>query len=323
MTMLQKNLSSKPETETLSTPAPSLKDSFFRAFSRKIKSYKLGDLLVASGVISPEQLNTALFEQSQNGGQLGSILIQQKAVSAVQLYNTLAEQWCIKAATAGIAVLVQVGIPTPAQADELEGSTQAVELTLAAATTHHEAIRHYPELFGTHETRSNDIAPFKKWSALINLFEGKLNSSAPDSEGVMQWRAEISRLKGLSRRKQIEGVNNFLNQIPYVDDRQEYGEAGYWHATPERFLDSGGDCKDYALAKYASLHALGFPVDELRVAIVQDKIKNLAHAILIVYSDDGSFVLDNQDKRVENIDTVNRYQPIFSINSTSWWLHRA
>jgi len=316
--MLQKELSSKPETETTS----SLKDSFFRAFSRKIKSYKLGDLLVASGVISPAQLNAALYEQEKNGGQLGAILIQQKALSAVQLYNTLAEQWCIRAATAGIAVLVQAGAPTPAQAEETEGARAAIEMTLASATTH-EAIRHYPELFGTHETRSNDISAFKKWSSLINLFEGKLNSTKSDTEGVMQWRAEINRLKGLSRREQIEGVNNFLNQIPYVDDRKEYGEVGYWHATPERFLDSGGDCKDYALAKYASLHALGFSVDEVRVAIVQDKEKDIPHAILIVYSNDGGLVLDNQDKHIERIEAVNRYQPIFSINSTSWWLHRA
>jgi predicted transglutaminase-like cysteine proteinase len=96
----------------------------------------------------------------------------------------------------------------------------------------------------------------------------------------------------------------------------------YW-ATPIEFLTRGGDCEDYAIAKYASLRALGFSADQLRVAIVQDKIKNVPHAILIIYSDAGNFVLDNQNKQVEPIEAVNRYQPIFSINSTSWWLHRA
>lgn len=312
MTMLEKTEAGKQET---GATAPE-KYNFFRSFARQVKTYKLGDLLVASGVISGEQLEHALTQQQQTGGQLGAILIQQQALTAVQLYRKLAEQWCLKTAAAGVAIMVQTSSPTSAQADEID----------AAAISHdinaHQAAR-YPELFGTHETRSEDTSAFKKWMVMIDRFEAPLQSSDSTSAGVAEWKKEIASLQGLSRREQIKRVNDFLNNIDYVDDRTAYGESGYWGATPERFFNGGGDCKDYAIAKYVSLKALGFTDRELRVAVVQDKQKDIAHAILIFYSGDEGYVLDNQNKQIEPIEAVNRYSPYFSINQSAWWLHHA
>lgn len=319
MTMLQKPLPIKPETASTPSPAPSLKASFFRSCARVVRTYQLGDLLVASGMISPEQLKAALAEQARNGGQLGAILIRQQALTAVQLYRKLGEQWCMKVAAAGVAVLVQTAAPSAAQAEE---SDHNVAIQLAQEAQASQTIK-YPELFGTHETRSNDTSAFKKWMVMIDRFAAPLQSNAPVSEGVAEWRKEILSLKDLPRREQVKRVNDFLNKIEYVDDRSVYGENGYWNATPERFFSGGGDCKDYAIAKYVSLRALGFTDRELRVAVVQDTIKNLAHAILIFYSGGEGYVLDNQNKKIEPIEAVNRYQPYFSINETAWWLHHA
>ena len=315
MTMLQKDLPIKQET----AHEAGLKNSFFRSCARAVKTYQIGDLLVSSGLISPEQLKAALLEQRQNGGQLGAILIHQQALTAVQLYHKLAEQWCMKIAAAGVAVLVQTVAPSSAQAEDSDHAaiTQFSQEEASARSAS------YPELFGTHETRSDDISAFKKWTVMIDRFEAPLHSAMPVSEGVSQWRKEIQSLKGLPRREQVKRVNDFLNQIEYVDDRTAYGESGYWGATPERFFEGGGDCKDYAIAKYVSLRALGFTDDQLRVAVVQDTVKNLAHAILIFYSGDEGYVLDNQNKKIERIEAVNRYQPYFSINERSWWLHHA
>jgi predicted transglutaminase-like cysteine proteinase len=307
-----------------SSPTPALKTSFFRAVARTVKSYKLGDLLVASGVITPRQLETALAEQKKSGGQLGAILIHHKALTAVQLYQKLAEQWCIKASAAGLAVLMQTTLPVAtARADEQinDPDGMTAQFTLVSAA-HASASRHYPELFGTHETQSNDITAFRKWTEVMGRFENQLKSLKASSPRVMLWKAEIRRLRDKSPREKIEGINRFLNQVAYIEDIDNYGKTDYW-ATPVEFLSRGGDCEDFAIAKYASLRALGFSSDQLRVAIVQDKIKNIPHAVLIVYSDEGNYVLDNQDKKVEAITAVNRYQPIFSINSTSWWKHSA
>ncbi len=310
--MLQKPFSRKPQTAGQS----GLKSSFFRAFARNIKTFKLGDLLVASGLISGDQLQNALETQVQSGGQLGGILIRQKALTTGQLYRTLTEQWCMRAAAAGIAVMMQFGMPVAAQAQET--STQVTNVS--QQFTNNAAA---PDLFGMHATRHNDITPFRKWSELIDGFQAQLENPNATSPGILMWQKEIRELQGLSRQAQIDGINKFLNQIPYVDDLHVYGKYGYWHATAARFFGSGGDCKDYAIAKYVSLRALGFTTDQLKIAVVEDKIEDLSHAILIVQSGNNNFVLDNQNKTVEPVTAIDRYQPIFSINSKNWWLYRA
>lgn len=181
--------------------------------------------------------------------------------------------------------------------------------------------KHYPKLFGSRETRSDDIKDFNKWTKVIALFDEQMAGTAAALPQVVAWQKKIKSLRGKTHREQIEAVNAYLNAFKYIEDKDNYGKDDYW-ATPVEFLQRGGDCEDFAIAKYISLRQLGFSADELRVAIVEDKIKNIPHAILIVYADEGNFVLDNQNKQVRAMEAVNRYLPIFSINTTSWWLHR-
>lgn len=324
--MLHKNSCQKEEK---AIPSDS-KKYFFRSVAITMKSHKLGDLLVASGLLTPQQLRTALLEQKETKEQLGKILLRHGALSPVQLYQKLAEQWCLKVSTAGMAVLMQTMTPSVARADDM--STVAphaitAQFTLAAATVPSaykpaQPSKQYPSLFGTQEVRSDDITAFKKWTTVMQRFENQMKTRSATSPRVMLWKAAIQELKDKSAAEKIRGVNNFLNQVAYVEDTMNYKKTDYW-ATPIEFLTRGGDCEDFAIAKYASLRALGFSPDQLRIAIVQDKIKNIPHAILVVYSDDGNFILDNQDKKAEYVANVTRYKPIFSINSNSWWLHRA
>jgi predicted transglutaminase-like cysteine proteinase len=207
---------------------------------------------------------------------------------------------------AGIAFVMQIAMPAIAHADSPD-------------QTHHEDCAPSVLLLDRHEIRSDDISPLSHWSALLRRFEAPLYSTAPVSSGIAVWRAEIQSLKGLSPHEQIERVNDFMNKMPYVDDQKRYGAAGYWQATPERFFSGGGDCKDYALVKYASLRALGFSLEQLRIAVVMDMTTNVLHAILIVKERGAAYVLDNQAQNIKSITDVHRYQPIFAVNSRSWW----
>jgi len=300
-----------------------MRQSFFRAVASSVKSYRLGDLLIGGGLISQTELDAALEEQKITGGPLGKVLVRRGALSAVQLYRKLAEQWCLKASATGVAILMQAATPSIAQAEDASAAPFNIQFTLAAAQTQN-AYRpaQYPGLFGTSETKSNDLSAFKKWTNVMHRFDEQMRSHSKTSPRMMVWKSEIQNLKGRSQRAQIEGVNDFINSVSYIEDQDNYGKRDYW-ATPVEFFSRGGDCEDFAIAKYASLRALGFSTQQLRIAIVQDEIKNIPHAILIVYSDEGTFVLDNQNKRLESMAAVNRYKPIFSINSSNWWLHRA
>ena len=117
----------------------------------------------------------------------------------------------------------------------------------------------------------------------------------------------------------VQGVNRLVNENRYIVDKRNWGKSDYW-ATPVEFLKRGGDCEDFAIAKYTALRSLGFPEERLRVAIVQDTVKNIPHAVLVAYTDEGAFILDNQIKSLVDAERKGRYKPIFSINRQAWWL---
>ncbi len=308
-------------TESTASKTPDLHGNFIRSVGCTVRSYKLGDLLVNSGLITKCQLDKALAHQKATGIRLGKALVDQGSLSAVQLYRKLAEQWCIKASTAGMALMMQVVTPSAASADQ--GAGQNVRMAAAFTTA---AVRpaipkaSAPGLFGTAEVKTNGVAMFPKWTSVMSRFDQQMKTQG-NSATVRTWKAQLEGLKGMGRAQQIEEVNRYMNNVRYVEDSRNYGKSDQW-STPIEFLTKGGDCEDFAIAKYASLRALGFSADQMRVAIVQDKIKNVPHAILIVYDGGNTYVLDNQDKATRNAENVSRYKPIFSLNSDSWWLHK-
>ena len=137
-----------------------------------------------------------------------------------------------------------------------------------------------------------------------------------------RWKAAIERLRGLDPLAQIEAVNRLGNEHAYIEDEDNWGVRDYW-ATPGQFDHRDGDCEDFAIAKFLGLRLLGFANDDLRIVVLQDLNLHLAHAILVVYYQGRALVLDNQIKTVVPADAIHHYRPVFSINETTWWLHRS
>jgi predicted transglutaminase-like cysteine proteinase len=296
--------------------------SFMRSVGQCLRGkYRLGDLLVKSHLITPKQLEHALETQRDTQEQLGAVLVREGAISPVQLYRKLAEQWCLRMSAAGVALMVETMTPAAAHADDSLNNVRLAAAFSPAAIKPQAALPGN-HLFGSTEIKSTNISAFTKWTSVMKRFEDQMKGSATSQPRMVTWKSALQTLKGKSVREQIDGVNSYINGVRYIEDNGNYGKSDYW-ATPAEFLARGGDCEDFAIAKYASLRALGFKSDQMRIAIVQDKIKRVAHAVLIVYTKEGTLVLDNQDKRVEFADSITRYKPVFSINSNSWWLHRA
>ena len=282
---------------------------------------KLGELLIRGGLLSQEQLNEALRIQKVTREPVGKILIRQGIVSAIHIYHKLAEQWCMKLGTASLTVAFSVAAFNVAPA---HAETTTIKQTPVAAIVSQPAMKHASErsrLFGSSELRSDNITAFTKWTQMLERFEGQL-SSRSSSPRVQMWKASLGDIRKQPQLEQIREVNGYINQVKYINDNKNWGKSDYW-ATPIEFFSRGGDCEDFAIAKYASLKALGMSDDNMRIAIVHDKIKNIPHAILIVYADDDIYVLDNQEKEIKRAADVDRYRPIFSINQSSWWLHKA
>ena len=83
------------------------------------------------------------------------------------------------------------------------------------------------------------------------------------------------------------------NRIRPVSDMEQYSTAERWSLPTKR----GGDCEDYALFKKMELVKAGVSADRLLIAAVLDK-KNNVHAVLVLRTEMGDYVLDNLTSRV-------------------------
>ena len=300
-----------------------VKRGFFNAVANRLASTRLGDLLVDSGLISQDQLSDALKLQKGSAKKLGQVLIESGVISPITLYRKLAEQWTIKTAAAGLTLMISAGSFAPRTASAQTYDSTAVSFSTSTTTTDYKLDNiAFPAMFGAKEVRSNDISGFKNWTGMLARFQRDL-SSANGNMQLAQLRSKLDQYKSYSLKDKVVAVNTLLNARPYVEDTRNYRKTDYW-ATPVEFMQRGGDCEDYAIAKYASLRALGVPEEQMRIAIVLDKRLGIHHAILIVYDTNRqAYVLDNQERTVKNLANVTRYKPIYSINQKNWWLHKA
>lgn len=179
---------------------------------------------------------------------------------------------------------------------------------------------HHPSLLGMGEIKSNDVSPFTKWTGMFKKFEEQLNNGS-EKKTLNAFRDKLKPLLKFNDQDMIEQVNLMVNEIRYIEDRHNWGKTDYW-ATPAEFLKNGGDCEDFAITKYTALRALGVPENRLRIAIVQDLAKNIPHAVLVVYTNNGAVILDNQTNQIRPASDNIRYKAIFSINRHAWWLHK-
>ena len=187
-----------------------------------------------------------------------------------------------------------------------------------------------PPLFGTVEFRAESLAALPQWQRALAQIEAERPSyrscwngeaSCP-SRGALAWQTMLKDQAGRPRFHQIQAVNRFLNDWQYRSDQQNYGRRDYW-ATPLEFLVRSGDCEDYAIIKYVSLRQLGFGADQLRMVVLNDVSRGLAHAVLAVYLDQQVYILDNLSRAVLPQEQVTQYVPYYSINETVRWAHVA
>ena len=183
-----------------------------------------------------------------------------------------------------------------------------------------------PPLFGTVEFRAESLAALPQWRRVLDRIEEEqpiyracgASSDACPSRGVMAWRSMVRAQIGNPPHEQLRAVNRFVNSWPYKSDMENYGRRDYW-ASPLEFLARSGDCEDYAIVKYATLRELGFDARRLRLVVVHDVLRDIAHAVLAVYLDDEVYILDNLTNAVLPQRRVTQYAPYYSVNEHARW----
>ena len=139
---------------------------------------------------------------------------------------------------------------------------------------------------------------------------------------VLIWYQLINGYNDVRALEKLELVNNFFNQLAFVNDSELWGQEDYW-ATPLQMISSnGGDCEDYSIAKYFTLRKMGIPEERMRLTYVKALQLNQAHMVLTYFPtpDSEPLILDNlvTDIRLssERTDLV----AVYSFNGNGLWL---
>lgn len=181
-------------------------------------------------------------------------------------------------------------------------------------------------LFGSNEFRSS-LKALPQWTRVLASAEAQVEALTrcnPDrdncSAAALSWQKIIHESRGLAFFEQLKTVNSFFNRWPYRLDIDNYSMSEYW-ATPYEFLRLSGDCEDYSITKYYALKQLGVPVDKMRIVMLMDTIRGIAHAVLAVKHGDEYYVLDNLSDLVLSHLKYEHYKPQYSVNEHFRWAH--
>ena len=104
----------------------------------------------------------------------------------------------------------------------------------------------------------------------------------------------------------LQSINNKVNSYQYISENEDY-----WKTSKEFYSDGGGDCEDFAIAKYDLIDH-----KEKLILVVYDKPLKQYHAVLLV---NNTWILDNQYKTIYKLSGdrfKNRYNLIYKINGT-------
>lgn len=116
---------------------------------------------------------------------------------------------------------------------------------------------------------------------------------------------EGEQYEGLARIGHINRAANFAlratkNTLP-----------DNWTSPLAALTRGSGDCKQYAVLKYAALTDAGFPPDDLRIIIVGEKLLRRQHAVVAVRNEGRWLYLDNRSLAlIESKSAINRYIPL-------------
>ena len=141
---------------------------------------------------------------------------------------------------------------------------------------------------------------------------------------LLAWQELLRTDRADSDRAKIERVNRFFNRLNFVDDALHWQKTDYW-ATPVEFLASGGgDCEDFAIAKYFTLLDHGIDEHKLTLTYVKALKLNQAHMVLTYYPSPRAepLVLDNLVDAILPSSERRDLVPVYSLNGSGLWLAR-
>jgi predicted transglutaminase-like cysteine proteinase len=149
----------------------------------------------------------------------------------------------------------------------------------------------------------------------LALCEGDRESCA--SPAALQFLAIVEAAKARDGRARLGEINRAINlAVRPVSDLAQYGQLDVW-TSPLVTLTRGGDCEDYAIAKFVALRRAGIAPDDLRIVIMRDTIRGEDHAVAAARLDGHWLTLDNRRMAMVEDSDIRNYRPTFVIDQHS------
>jgi predicted transglutaminase-like cysteine proteinase len=181
------------------------------------------------------------------------------------------------------------------------------------------------------ETAEDFFAPAADWPAWRDTLERHQFQREEIHECLDDEEACARRLRGLRHillrgadleiEQQIRLVNRYINGQRYVEDRvSSESDAGNQWETLAEFLHAGGDCEDFAVAKYFVLRELGVAADDMRIVVGSEPGRATYHAMLAIRLDENVWLLEN-DNSIKRSGNQDIDQFVYAINERGIWDH--
>ena len=181
--------------------------------------------------------------------------------------------------------------------------------------------------FDTDDHYLVDASHHGPWSALMEQHaqdQQVLDACIADKRQCPRYLRGVHRIvnggRDLSERQQLSLVNQFINRRHAIrqNEYRPRGDDGW--KSMSTFLKEGGDCEDFAIAKYFLLRELGFESDDLRVVVVWDRKARAYHALLAVNTEPRAVLLE-LDNSMRTGGAQRDYRFLYSINEIGVWDH--
>lgn len=144
----------------------------------------------------------------------------------------------------------------------------------------------------------------------------------PGQQRIVDWYALIQEKRHAPEREKLESVNDFFNRLEFVDDLRHWGKVDYC-ATPREMLTSnGGDCEDFATAKYFTLRQMDIPDARMHLTYVKVLKLEQPHMVLSYYAESNAnpLILDSIVDAIQPASERSDLIPIYSFNGEGLWL---
>jgi predicted transglutaminase-like cysteine proteinase len=176
------------------------------------------------------------------------------------------------------------------------------------------------------------VAAGRRWRSLVlGLILSVSSVAAADSQPAFgfDWPALVAQTRGTSGIDTARLVNQRVNRLQRISDRSNWQLEDYWATPRELFTRGGGDCEDFAIAKFYLLRAHGASAAQLKLVFARylnpANLAIQAHLVLLYQPspDTPPLVLDNLRGEILPLASRRDLVPTAAFTEDTAWIHRA